>query len=905
LLGLVFVLFFLLATNSLYLGAITLTEQLTGGIYQDDFYLMMFLLHLLLGLLLIVPFLLFGLLHYRRARLRRNRYAIRAGKALYLSGLLLLFSGLLLSRIGLFSVDDPAIRQPVYWLHVLIPLVALWLFLVHRLAGPRIHWRFGAAWSSAALLLAGLLSVGQFLRQSPAPALSGAPFSPSLVRVDSQRPLIPPTHLMRDAFCAECHTEIARQHAQGMHHFSSFNNPAYGFSIEATRQELLARDGSLDATRLCAVCHDQVPLFSGRFDDPDYDPEHDPGARAGITCLGCHAITAINSPRGNGSYDFADPPHYPFAFSKNPLLQAINRQLIKAKPELHKEAMLKPFHRSAEFCSVCHKVHLPYTLNHYKWLRGQDHYDSFLHSGVSGHRVDSFYYPAKAIPNCAACHMPPHQSDDPAARELAGRSGRSVHQHLFGAANTGVPWFLGLPPKGQALRRQFLRRAARVDLFGLREGGDIDGPLLAPLRPELPALKPGRHYLLELVVRTTGIGHQLTQGTSDSNQLWLEVTASSGERLVGQSGALSPHGEVDPWAYFINSYLLDRQGRRIERRDAQHIFVTLYNHQIPPGAASTIHYGLTLPADLKGPVTLRARLRYRKFDSRFLRHVLGDQQAVNDLPITTLAEDQLVLPVGEAQVPAGQTSPIPTWERWNDYGIGLLRKGKRELRQAEEAFARVERLQPADGALNLARVHFREGLLKETTRDLQRARAAQAYPWVISWYSALVDQQSGRLDSAIAHLEDLLATRFPKARARGFDFSKDVRLLDTLGLSLFERARQARGQARKAQRRSYLERAREILNQALVIDPEDQQAHYDLALVYAALGDEKAAHQHRRLHEKYRPDEHAVEQAVALHRRHHPAANHAAEATAIYALRPPLATGSLSGRLSSLQEHRP
>ncbi len=33
------------------------------------------------------------------------------------------------------------------------------------------------------------------------------------------------------------------------------------------------------------------------------------------------------------------------------------------------------------------------------------------------------------------------------------------------------------------------------------------------------------------------------------------------------------------------------------------------------------------------------------------------------------------------------------WERWNDYGIGLLRQGKKgESRQAEAAFAEVEKL---------------------------------------------------------------------------------------------------------------------------------------------------------------------------------------------------------------------
>ena len=86
-------------------------------------------------------------------------------------------------------------------------------------------------------------------------------------------------------------------------------------------------------------------------------------------------------------------------------LRWVSRQLVKAKPEFHKKTFLKPLHKSAEFCGACHKVHLPQELNHYKWLRGQNHYDSFLLSGVSGHFVASFYYPAKAEPNCGNCHI--------------------------------------------------------------------------------------------------------------------------------------------------------------------------------------------------------------------------------------------------------------------------------------------------------------------------------------------------------------------------------------------------------------------------------------------------------------------------------------------------------------------
>ena len=161
---------------------------------------------------------------------------------------------------------------------------------------------------------------------------------------------------------------------------------------------------------------------------------------------------------------------------------------------------------------------------------------------MSGHRVDSFYYPPRAAEACADCHMPLGASDDPAARDLGDKGARSVHDHMFAAANTAVPHMLGLQAQEHEGRFEILKRAARVDIFGLKEGGSIEGRLHAPLRPVLPALKPGARYLLEVVVRTTGLGHELTQGTSDSNELWLDLTVRAGERLIGRSGAIDDRG---------------------------------------------------------------------------------------------------------------------------------------------------------------------------------------------------------------------------------------------------------------------------------------------------------------------------------------------------------------------------
>ncbi len=909
LLWVVFGLFALLAVNSFYLSGVRVAEATTGATYQNWFYISMFLLHLAVGGLFVAPVIWFGLAHMRNARNRPNRRAVKVGYALFGTALVLLLSGIVLTRIeGVITVNDPAVRGVAYWLHVLAPLVAAWLFVLHRLAGKRINWRIGARVAAAAVVLVGVALVLQF--QDPrawnveGPESGEQYFFPSLARTASGG-FIPERALMNDAYCVDCHADIHARWGYSAHRFSSFNNPAYSFSVQETRDKAYERSGDVQASRFCAGCHDPVVFFSGAFDDPEFDVDL-PAAHAGITCTSCHAITHVNSPRGNADYTIEEPQHYPFAFADPGFLQFVNHQLVKAKPELHKRTFLKPLHGTAEFCGACHKVHLPEELNHYKFLRGQNHYDSHLLSGVSGHGVASFYYPPEAEPNCNGCHMDLLPSDDFGSRrypESEQPDVTQVHDHLFPSANTGIPHLLDFPDWVIEAHREFNEGVVDVDIFGVKPGGTIEDEVIAPVRPEIPALEAGEDYLLEVVVRTLGLGHHLTQGTVDSNQLWLDIAVRDDSgRLVGRSGGLGEGNRVDPWSHFINVYMLDRDGARIDRRNAEDIFVPLYDHQIPPGAGDVVHYRLEVPrAGAATSLTVEATLRYRKFDTKYLRYIYGED-TVNELPILDLARDTVTFPVAgvpgkvgvsPASGPAVRQPAKPLWQRWNDYGIGLLRKGgtgRGELRQAIEAFTRVEELGRPDGPLNLARVYLAQGTVTDDAiAALERASTFDppAPPWSVAWFSGLVNFQNGAVDEAIANFRSILDADSEEMRRRGFDFSRDVRLRNQLGLALFERAKGERGPARAEARAARLSEARASFESALVIDPENVTAHYNLGLIYGQLGDREGAERHQELHAKYKPDDNARDRAIAAARRADPAADHAAEAIVIYDLHRP------------------
>ncbi|QDU01278.1 Tetratricopeptide repeat protein [Gimesia chilikensis] len=901
---LLFFLVALLGANSIYLVSITTYDWLSGETLENWFYQYMFLAHLILGLVLLAPFILFGIVHIYNTKNRLNRRAVRVGYGLFIISCLVLISGLLLLRIGSFDLKNPTARSITYWCHVIAPIFALWLYWLHRLVGPKIRWKAGLSYMG--VITAMVIGMLMFHSADPrkwnvvGPESGEKYFFPSLART-STGDFIPSKALMMDDYCKKCHPDTHKDWSKSVHRFSSFNNPTYLASVRETRKVAFERDGNLQASRFCAGCHDPVPFFSGAFDDPNFDDINHITAQAGITCTTCHAITHVNSVRGNSDYTIEEPIHYPFAYSDNPFLQWVNNQLVKAKPEFHKKTFLKDFHKSTEFCGTCHKVHLPEELNQYKFLRGQNHYDSFLLSGVSGHGARSFYYPPKAQENCNKCHMPAKESNDFGARHFYGAKELSVHNHLFPAANTGIAALRG-DQETVAVHQEFLKDNLRVDFFGIREEGSIEGKLTAPLRPEVPTLKPGQKYLLETVLRTLKVGHHFTQGTADSNEIWLDVTVKSGDRIIGRSGSQEADGTVDPWSHFVNAFVIDREGNRIDRRNAQDIFVALYNNQMPPGAGQTVHYELNLPDDLTEPVTVEAKLLYRKFDTHYMQYVASSLEEkgqklswkepgvpyVNTLPITTIASDTITFPVEgvEAKV-ENKKVDIPEWQRWNDYGIGLFLKGKAELRQAAEAFSHVDQLGRYDGSLNLARVYFREGRLQDAVEALQKSSTftdPPAPPWTLAWLSGKVNQQQGHLEEAEKNYRSVLEDQTEERTSRGFDFSKDYVVINDLGQNLFDQAKRFRTEANRDQRDQLLNQAVDQFQKTLVLDPENVTAHYNLSLIYDQLGKQELSEEHRNLHLKYKVDDTARGFAERKAREKYPAANHAAEQPVIYSL---------------------
>jgi len=733
----------------------------------------------------------------------------------------------------------------------------------------------------------------------------GTEFFPSSVRTVGDR-LIPSAFFLESKSCGNktCHPDIVAQWEQSAHHFASFNNQWYRKSIEYM-QDVIGTKPS----KWCGGCHDPAILLTGRMNTPIREQIQTPEAQAGIGCMYCHSIVEVHDTMGNAGFTVEYPEMHKLVASENPVIEMMHDYMVRLDPGPHKQTFLKKFHRDQvpEFCGQCHKVHLDFPVNNYRWFRGFDEYDAYQRSGVSHQGALSFYAPPQPK-TCGTCHMPLVKSDD--AANIDG----FVHSHRFPGANTALPFVNGHEEQLEAVKDFLSSGAITMDIFGIRvdsttprAGGERLGPLVAPLGEVAPELRPGSVVRVEVVVRTRDIGHRFPGGTIDAFDTWAEMEAVDATgRVLARSGWVEDEGKgpVDENAHFYRAVFLDAKGNRINKRNAWSARSLLYVRTIPPGAADTVHFRFRVPEDAEGPITLKARLNYRKFawwntqwayagirdperphfdvtadyDNGYwiftgdTSDVSGALKQIPDLPIVEVASSTVTLPVAGAapggELPAAKPGKsFPSWERFNDYGIGLLLQG--DLKGAEAAFQRVTELDPtyADGFVNLARALLQEGSYRAAEQALDKALQIKPHYAKAHYFLATAYKDEGRHAEALEHLQ-VAAEAFPRDRV----------VLNQIGRILVLLRRHAE--------------AIEELKKVLAIDPEDLQAHYNLMLAYQALGDEKNAELHRKYHERFKLDE-AAQTITGPYRLANPADNNERQMIHEHVLVPPGTTVAL------------
>lgn len=881
------------------------------------FYAAIVLLHTAIGVIVS-----FALIPVFLRRFRTWSIAERAGWAIFavgaIAGLILVYTGtprsdwnLLYAHIALSAIACAV-------------LAAIWLAKRSLPAGAAPNSSaIGVRGAACLLALAALAAFGYEWREvrwrkinlianSAAPVSMdgegdgprGDFFPSSAQTVDGKK--IPGDFFMESESCKRCHADIYNQWYSSAHHFSSFNNQWYRKSIEYMQDV-----SGTKPSKWCGGCHDPAVLFSGLMDTPIKQIVHRPEAQAGLGCVMCHSIARVKSTMGQGDFMLEYPLLHDLAASKNPIVRGLHDFVIKLNPEPHRRVFLKPFMRTqtAEFCATCHKVHLDFPVNHYRWVRGFNEYDNWQASAVSGFGARSFYYPSQPQ-QCADCHMPLGQSSD------MGNRG-TIHAHSFPGANTALP-FANRDEKQLSLEEKFLKDGAvSVDIFAIapalpkaaatapasaqpelsttfavgeeaeshpaakEESGEAVA-VTAPLNRVNAAVRRGDDVLVEVVVRTRKVGHFFPGGTVDAYDTWLELKAADDSgRVIFWSGSVQDGGKgpVDPSAHFYRSLLIDEHGNPINKRNAFASRAVVYVHLIPPGAADTVHYRMHIPSDVAGQIHLHARLCYRKFswyntqfsfagmpdpaqaaarysedfdDRPFVftastADVSGALKSVPDLPIVAMAEDSANLTVLPATAPSPKPEQKLEAADWTRWNdYGIGLFLQGDLKGARAAWEKIVAIDPKNFD-----GWTNLGRVAVQEGDLARAREV--------------------LERALAIDPQLARANFFYAKVLREDgkYDEAIGRLQTV-LRQYPQDRVVLNDLARIYllQRRYFD-ALVQLRRVFAIDPEDLQGHYDAMLCYQGLGQSENVAHERALYLRFKADE-ASQTITGPYRQVHP-----------------------------------
>lgn len=565
-----------------------------------------------------------------------------------------------------------------------------------------------------------------------------------------------------------------------------------------------------------------------------------------MTCSVCHSITEARLD-GTGSFTIRRPALLARE-DGTPVYGDFTDEQILADVPGHKRAVMRPLLKSPEFCATCHKVDAPPSLNGYKHIRGFSAYDEWQQSGASRETVQPFYQRDQRV-DCRGCHMPKIES----ANDRAAKQGR-IASHRWLGANTAAPLFYGQLEQAR-LTEEFLRAdVLDVDIFAIRR--EAAGELIAPLLPNghncfTPL--PGEEVVAEVVVSNRNAAHSFPPEVRDLYEAWVEFEAiDSAGKTIFHSGFVKADGMLDESAHVYKQIILDEQARPITRHQIWLTNIKAYDNAILPGRSDVARFRFRMPEGVKAnePVSLRARVNYRRLNQEYTNYVLRRQRRELTLPVVRMAEAAVKL---TADVHAAMIKPSKfdlQWKRWNDYGIGLLEQA--QYGQAADAFRRASAAAPNDPSLivNIAIAEMRTERFgperdqwRKASSLLEEALKLDPMNWRARYFRALVLRGDGRLPEAADELKQVVA-RYPR----------DREALRSLGQTLLTTG--------------HVAEARAAFERVIAIDPTDFGAWQFLTSIYASENRKAEAERAQSLYLLWRDDPRAYDIALRFFAAH-------------------------------------
>jgi hypothetical protein len=628
------------------------------------------------------------------------------------------------------------------------------------------------------------------------------------------------------AYCGHCHQEAYHQWRQSLH-ANSFRTPFYRASVN-----ILPRTKGIEFTRHCDSCHNPIGVLAGALDkSATVDRSFD---RDGLTCTTCHSILRVDSKLGNGGYVMG-VPSVMVEEKGNRIPGIVPDAEILAHLDRHSKAVMQDIYHTPEYCEACHKANLPPGLNDYKWIRAFTAYDEWQNSKFSNRNPLTFY--TADFTTCQGCHM----KRAPATLPEPGAKNGTFVSHRWPAGNTAVPFYYGFDEQLDKTI-EFLRTGnyLNVDIFGLKLGDSEK--LIAPVGTVPFTLHADETVEALVVIQNKMIGHSLIPEVRDLNQAWTQFTATDATgKVIYSSGYLQPNGILDPSAHSFTNRPVNVVGNFVDNHMVWAIHSVAYDNTIQSGRSALVRYRFHLPANIKGPITLKAQVNYRHLRQTYLNNIFGTGHPA--YPVVEIASRSRVLNIGENAPEPPLAADNPDWMRWNNLGIGYL--DQLQYDDSIHDFEQVVRLRPdyKDGYINLALTYIEWEKYDDAAQPLEKALALKPNDARALYYRALVERRQRNSEAEVADLENVVA-QFPQSR--------DARR--ELGISYYQQHRpdDAIAQFKALQ----------------TIDPDDLAAHYNLAILYRRKGLKKEAEQEAALYTVKRIDPGAPTYSLDYLRKH-------------------------------------
>ncbi len=398
-----------------------------------------------------------------------------------------------------------------------------------------------------------------------------------------------PSDFQRAERCTMCHADHVSEWQSSMHAYAMLD-PVFRALVSVRQADFM---GTQD--QFCVQCHSAIGTRGGEITAGFSFTGLSPITLEGVTCVSCHQVTELVRDHNSG--------HVLDARS------SMGATIEDPSPSGRHESRHSALHGTSEFCAGCHDI------VEVSGLSLERPYEEWLSSPAG-----------EAGRNCQSCHMPE------ITREVAPSAPeRTSHEHRFRGVD--LPLLEGFATAEQ----MDVLRADRAAL--LTSAADV--------RLQVPeAVRAGGTLDLVIDVQSLLDAHALPTGSTFIRQLWLEVVVrDASDRIVYETGTLDGNGDLrdhwseldpygDPDLVSFASSLTNAAGQPelFPWRATEH-----FRRTLEPLHTRTITLFVPVPSTMDGPLSVRARLRFRSHPP-FLLRALGLEALVPRVEIQDVDE---------------------------------------------------------------------------------------------------------------------------------------------------------------------------------------------------------------------------------------------------------------------------